>query len=288
MSNDHFPHRLPLLRFELDRQELALSTPYTTKEVLENEYKRKDPFATLILARCYDTGRYVIRDQKRAEHLYQQARQRLKAYAERQHAHATLYLAQMYHSGQGGAVDLLRANKLFKQAARLLYSQAESDDLHACRALCWIYHHGMLGQVDLSLATQYAARAARLGCRESCLYAAESLIQGRSRLHSPILGADLLEANAKSGDPACQYHLGQVYENGVGRTANYEKAYAWYLLASARGYTPAIQRRQSLEAQLSANQIGHIQREVAAWQPGQDIRLHPPPNGPPHSTSGVY
>ena len=44
---------------------------------------------------------------------------------------------------------------------------------------------------------------------------------------------------AKAGDAEAQYYVGQIFEKGLGTTADYESAAEWYTKAAEQGYTPA-------------------------------------------------
>jgi TPR repeat protein len=54
----------------------------------------------------------------------------------------------------------------------------------------------------------------------------------------PIPLNQSLEA-AKSGNPFCQYMLGQRYESGIGIDTDYAKAAIWYQKASQQGFAAA-------------------------------------------------
>lgn len=83
-------------------------------------------------------------------------------------------------------------------------------------------------------------------------------------------------ASARSGDPASQYMLGQLYQEGLGVSRDYVQAHMWYELAADKGQGRAAEALRTLERSMTSGQIADARTLTARWQaehgtPGQAV-----------------
>ena len=52
---------------------------------------------------------------------------------------------------------------------------------------------------------------------------------------------------AQSGDPAGQYHVGEMYEKGLGTAQSWDEAFVWYTKAAAQGNAKALGKIENWE-----------------------------------------
>ncbi len=67
---------------------------------------------------------------------------------------------------------------------------------------------------------------------------------------------------AEHGHNDAQYHLGRMYEEGIGMRRDDAKAYAWYSIAFANGYQMAGEKAKQIAGKLSPQQREEAQRII--------------------------
>ena len=87
----------------------------------------------------------------------------------------------------------------------------------------------------------------------------------RSKEYSGDIG--MHRKAAELGDAAAQNILAMAYYDGNGVTRNYEEAYFWKLLSSAKDREDSILDLNSFENKLSPEQISSVQRRALEWKP---------------------
>jgi localization factor PodJL len=88
-----------------------------------------------------------------------------------------------------------------------------------------------------------------------------------------MTAAQWFERAADYGLSDSQFNLAVLHENGLGIAKDPVKAYKWYALAAQGGDTEALRRRDSLKAQLTADQRLKAERELSAFQPKRSLPL---------------
>jgi len=73
-------------------------------------------------------------------------------------------------------------------------------------------------------------------------------------------------AAARSGDPASQYMLGQLYQEGLGAPKDYVQAHMWYDLAASKGQDRAEEAMRTLERYMTSGQIADARIMTTRWQ----------------------
>lgn len=72
-------------------------------------------------------------------------------------------------------------------------------------------------------------------------------------------------ASARQGDPASQYMLGQLYQEGLGVRQDYVQAHMWYDLAAAKGQDKALEAMRTLERYMTSSQIADARTMATRW-----------------------
>ncbi len=72
-------------------------------------------------------------------------------------------------------------------------------------------------------------------------------------------------ASARQGDPASQYMLGQLYQEGLGVRQDYVQAHMWYDLAAAKGQDRALEAMRTLERYMTSSQIADARTMATRW-----------------------
>jgi peptidoglycan hydrolase-like protein with peptidoglycan-binding domain len=72
-------------------------------------------------------------------------------------------------------------------------------------------------------------------------------------------------ASAEQGDPASQYMLGQLYQEGLGVRQDYVQAHMWYDLAAAKGQDRALESMRTLERYMTSSQIADARTMATRW-----------------------
>ena len=64
---------------------------------------------------------------------------------------------------------------------------------------------------------------------------------------------------AEQGGASAQNNLGVMYQNGEGVPKDYVKAYAWWIRAAAQGEEDAIEAKDLLRKEMTAEQVAEAQ-----------------------------
>ena len=166
--------------------------------------------ALYILAICYQKGKYVEKDEKKAFELLWtsiQAENTPKSIKK---------LGDFYRDGIGAA-------QAYEDAARLYQAASDRGDAGAMIALSELYNEGKGVEKNVELAIQLLKKAGEIN---------EWNIFGKMPL-------EIAKEQAKQGDIEAMYQLGQRYLNGDGIDKNIEIASDWWLKAAIKGHIKA-------------------------------------------------
>jgi len=72
---------------------------------------------------------------------------------------------------------------------------------------------------------------------------------------------------ADQGEADAQHNLGVMYAVGKGTPRDYVEAYMWLSLAVAQGDEEVRGHFDSIERQITPDQIAEAQKRAAAWKP---------------------
>ena len=89
---------------------------------------------------------------------------------------------------------------------------------------------------------------------------------GQGGAQNPVLAAQWFRRAAERGMLDSQYNLAQLYETGLGVTANSAEAYRWYLIAAQTGDQDALKKVATLKAQVPPAGRAEIERQARAFK----------------------
>jgi len=72
---------------------------------------------------------------------------------------------------------------------------------------------------------------------------------------------------AEQGFAAAQYNLGVMYYEGQGGPQDFIQAYMWGTLSVEQGFEPAKELLETLETEMTSQQIAEAQRLARKWRP---------------------
>jgi uncharacterized protein len=222
--------------------------------------------------------------------------------AEQGHDGAQYALGLMYFRGQGVPQDWAEAVKWWRKAA-------EQGDASAQTKLGLMYESSIFEGLGLPKNPQEAFRwyrkAAEQGDAEAQARLGMMYERGQSVPENLAEAFRLYRKSAEQGNGSAQVMLGLMYERGVvvpkdnakalhwyreaaeqgfsagqgllglmiergnGTPRDYVQAYTWYNIAAAAGNKTAARSRDSLERQMTPQQIAEAQQRTAAWRPVQ-------------------
>ena len=166
--------------------------------------------ALYILAICYQKGKYVEKDEKKAFELLWtsiQAENTPKSIKK---------LGDFYRDGIGAA-------QAYEDAARLYQAASDRGDAGAMIALSELYNEGKGVEKNVELAIQLQKKASEIY---------EWNIFGNMPL-------EFAKEQAQQGDEEAMYQLGNRYDNGDGVEQNPEVASDWWFKAAIKGHIKA-------------------------------------------------
>lgn len=117
------------------------------------------------------------------------------------------------------------------EQARLWYQRsAEAGNRMAMHNLAALYAGGEMGDQQFEQAAEWFTQAANRGMTDS------------------------------------QFNLGMLYARGLGVEQDFEQSYKWFSLAAANGDQDAAKARDDIAKSLSAEAVGRLGAELAAWR----------------------
>ena len=279
-----------------------------------------DAAAARNLGHLYRTGRGVARDLARALRWYRRA-------ADQGFAGAQANLGDMFARGQGVATDYAAAAVWFHRAAvqghvaaqynlGLLYETGLGVELSEETAMAWYHraagagHQGALERLaGLVAGGASPASAEKLALEPpeggpeparaepaaipapdpETLSVAERLRIGRTafRARDYASAPEAWRPLAEAGNAIAQFHMGGLYADGTGVTANPAEAREWWALAAVQGHDRAAQLLaasapeavEAPEAKADGAETGAAKTEVAvAAQPDRESAPAPAPD----------
>lgn len=171
---------------------------------LQAQAETGDPAAQLNLARAYERGDGVARDEQKAAEWYRKA-------AEAGNAVAQNRLGEMYRSGEG-----VKENK--QAAVEWYHKSARHGNADAMCNLGAAYYNGDGADTDDSLSYAWFTLAKRAGCER----AAEAVERAESQLRPSAITQGIKR-------------IAEMYDRGEFLPENQVEAAAWWLRAAERG-----------------------------------------------------
>lgn len=165
------------------------------------------------------------------------------------------------HTGDLQEAELVRRRRF---ALTLAYAQQRSDlgwELTVGEA----YYTGDGVTQNLDEAFNWFSKAAAKGDNRAKLMIAAMYEKGECRFKGPTDAVPIYKELAEAGDAVGQHNLAKLYVSGFGVARDYVEAYMWSNLAAAQGLEAAVKLRQSLELQMTPEQIAEAQRRSSAF-----------------------
>jgi TPR repeat protein len=188
----------------------------------------------------YEHGHGVAVDKQQARAWYLKAAEQGNAEGQNDYGYMLFY-------GKGGPAEPEKAIPWFQKAAA-------QDYTHAQTLLAEAYYQGKGVAKDYDQAFRLYSRAAEKGhpfaiYMTGCLY-----IRGHGVAVDEVRGTEMVRKAAERNIKQAQGELAELYEGGVGVTANDMMALTWYEVAGANGGNVAA-RVEAISARLSPDQV---------------------------------
>lgn len=158
------------------------------------------------------------------------------------------------------AVDYVKAMYWFRKAA-------DKGDAMAQYSIGMMYQHGEGVSKDYAEAMRWFQRSAKhyvVAEGEICVM----YYDGRGVTQDYAEAAACFQRAADHGYPPAQSMLGEMYYSGKGVPRNLVMAHAWYnIAASVGGDAGDRQRRDSIAAEMTTQQVAAAQEYAREWKP---------------------
>lgn len=197
-----------------------------------SQAKRGNVPAMFGLARMYQTGLFVDKDDRKMNLLYRKALEGYLMLDEK--------IPNDFYEYQIGRIYALESeNQDLEKAIEWLSNSAEKGNKFAMFSLANIYYYGNGTDINYCKAFDYYRRSADKGCSHSYYRLGYMFRNGvgcaKNTKESDVWFRKMIEVY--SGDKRMQngfncYRLGQLYEKGWGTVIDFEKAKECYLIAS--------------------------------------------------------
>jgi TPR repeat protein len=212
--------------------------------------------AQFYLGSMYEQGQGVPYDTE-------QALGWLRKAAKQGSADAQLYLGGMYEQARGVPQDTQQAAAWYREAADQGSADAQFD-------LGGMYRKGLGVPQDYVQAAAWYRKAADQGSADAQVYLGGMYEQGLGVPQDYVQAAAWYRKAADQGSADvsldAQLSLGKLYANGQGVPQDYVQAYVWFNLAAEKANW-ARDKRDSLAAKMTPNQIAEAQRLAQEWKP---------------------
>jgi TPR repeat protein len=208
-----------------------------------------DVQAQLALARAYDLGEGLPKDEEKAVQWWEKA-------AEHGNVSAQVSLGGVYSLGAGVPKNYAAAVRWWKKAA-------EQGDVTAEGNLGTAYGLGMGVPTDEVESVRWHTKAAENGNAASQFSLGLFYLQGAGVPKDEAEGVKWLRKSADQGNAAGQFWLGAAYYSGTGVAKDIAEALRWYRKAADQGYA-AAQYNQG-QAYNLGNGVEKDTAEAARW-----------------------
>ena len=208
-------------------------------------YEAGDGDGAFYLGRLFELGLGTDRDEVRAAGLFAAA-------AERGSARGQLRLGLLHHEGRVLLRDYVEGTRLICAAADAGLAEAQLN--------CGLAHQAGRGvAADAGRARTYWEMAAAQG------NVAALNVLGTTALEAgeTAVAAERFQASAEAGNAFGMLSYARLLETA--EEPDHTGAYAWSSLAVVRGLAEAIDYRESLEAQMDAEDVLAGQAQARAW-----------------------
>lgn len=174
-------------------------------------------------------------------------------------ARAQFEVGAIYTEGRAVTQDYVEAAKWYERSAAQGFVPAQYR-------IGNLYEAGQGVDKDFEVAKLWYQRGAEAGNRMAmhnlaALYAGGQL--GEQEFES---AAEWFAQAAARGMTDSQFNLGMLYARGLGVEQDFEQSYKWFALAARNGDADAAKARDDIAKSLTAEAVGRLGDEVAAWK----------------------
>jgi TPR repeat protein len=196
--------------------------------------------SAVLMARLYQTGRGVAKDEIKAQQIAKMALPKVKKLAERGISTSQFVLGLMYDFGLGTDRNIEEAMKWNMSSAKL-----GSKVVHW--SLGSVYQFGLTGKKDWAKAVKHYKQCSLVISSCTRLIGALFYTGGNGVPKNYGKAVKWFRKGAEQGNAYAQAALGEFYENGHGVTKDYKKATAWYRKAEKLGLIEAKEKLVALK-----------------------------------------
>lgn len=154
--------------------------------------------------------------------------------------------------------DFLTAYKVFSRLA-------QEGDVEAQHNLAVLYKQGKGVMKDAKKAAQWFRKAADKGLADAQYYLGHMYDTGQGVEQSPGYAVVWYRKAAEQGNALAQTNLGVLYASGQGVKQDLIQAYVWFSVAAAQGIQAALDNRELIAKQLSAEQITQAKQQAREY-----------------------
>jgi TPR repeat protein len=148
----------------------------------------------------------------------------------------------------------------YDTAFHICTKAAEQGDANAQFYLGFIYINGKGTPKDDNKAFYWFTKAAEQGIAEAQLNLGLIYRNGQGTPKDDKQAFYWFTKAAEQGDYKAQFFMGFMYDMGTGTLKDSILAYAWYNISASQGLETAIENRDSLEEDMTPNQIAEAQK----------------------------
>ena len=223
------------------------SFEYYTKAAQQN-----DPVGLNNLASLYYGGLGVKRDVKKAAALFKKA-------SELGNGSASVNIGFMHASGKGAKKDIVLALDYFEKSL--------TENSPAAKfMLGYAYYKGLHREINYIKAANLLKESADAGFDEAQTLVADIYIKGLGFPQNYNKGVMYLHKAVTQGDANAMVKLADILVEGRKYNRDVEYAYVLYNLASVKGVSSAVQKRNSIEDKMKVNEVLGAQKKSEAFK----------------------
>jgi TPR repeat protein len=249
------PFLMLILTASLTRSEQDTFSNVSAEPVAEYQKKAEQGniAAQVLLGDCYDQGKGINQDYKKAAEWF------IKA-AEQGNAAAQYMLGNYYFSGKGVEENKRKAIDLYRKAAEQGFLEAEF-------MLGAYYAVGVTIPQDYSKAAEWYLKAAKRGHPAAQHQLGIFYKAGHAAQQDDKEALKWFRKSAEQGFAAGQFAYGVSVFTGKGTPKNMIEGYKWIYLAAQQNYETAKSTLTDLESLMSKQQISHAQESAKSFEP---------------------
>lgn len=154
----------------------------------------------------------------------------------------------------------------YQEGGRLVCEAADAGDANGQFNCGMVKLEGRGAVADIAAGLAYLKKAAAADHIGAQNILAQAYLTGQGVPKDEKAGVALLQKTAAAGNPAGLFSLGQVYAIGLGVDKDPVKAHSYFNLAAVRQHPEAVQARQTIERDMTPDQVKAAQQMARDWK----------------------